>query len=154
MRITRWGEYGILSCLYLARKFAAEPIGAAEISQAHAIPLQYTQQILHRLRKGAIIKSARGPHGGFSLTNEPAETSLKEILQAAEGRTFEVICESDPIYPEECLSKVDCGLKHVWHELKVAVDRLLDSYTLEQLLKLESAQSEQLVPGPRQAQLN
>ncbi|RIL08293.1 MAG: hypothetical protein DCC75_09280 [Proteobacteria bacterium] len=152
MRITRWGEYGILCSLYLARRYGSEPIGASEIAEAHLLPLQYAQQILHRLRKGGIINSTRGPHGGFTLSKDPSLINLKEILYAAEGDTFEVICESDPVYPHECSFKVDCGLKFVWRDLKGAVDTLLESRTLAQVLALVpdtgAPLQEVLVPGP------
>lgn len=109
MRITRWGEYGILCCMYLARRLVppgeasgGAAVGASEIADQQGIPTQYAQQILHRLRKGGVIKSVRGPHGGFLLNRPPEQINLYEILLAAEGHTFELICENDPIYPETC----------------------------------------------------
>jgi Rrf2 family iron-sulfur cluster assembly transcriptional regulator len=137
MRVTKWGEYGILCSLYLARNAARGPVGAAEISEAQVIPLQYTQQILQRLRRGGIIESSRGPHGGYSLCRKPEETTLKEILYAAEGDTFEIICESNPIYPDQCGNST-CGLHAVWSELKTAVDTLLSSRSLSWVIEKEA----------------
>ncbi|NLF25682.1 MAG: Fe-S cluster assembly transcriptional regulator IscR, partial [Deltaproteobacteria bacterium] len=65
MRITKWGEYGILCCLYLARHGSEHSVGALELSRERHIPLQYTQQILQRLRRGGVIESLRGPGGGY-----------------------------------------------------------------------------------------
>ena len=150
MRVTKWGEYGILCSLYLAKKQQDGPIGASEIAESQQIPLQYTQQILQRLRKGQIIKSIRGPKGGYALSRPPEETTLKDILYAAEGDTFEVLCESHPIYNELCESR-NCGLKSVWIELKRAVDELLEQRTLARVMELEQRypEPELLVPGPR-----
>lgn len=146
MHITKWGEYGILCCIYLAAKAETnEAIGAAEIAHAQDIPLQYTQQILHRLRKGEVITSVRGPHGGFRLSKTPAETTLKDILYAAEGATFEVICETHPIYQEACGPESDCGLKDVWVELRQAIDQILEGKTLAQLITKQRPRMEQLV---------
>lgn len=152
MRVTKWGEYGILCSLYLARKQHEGPVGASEIADAQQIPLQYAQQILQRLRKGEIIKSARGPKGGYALTRSPELTTLKDILYAAEGDTFEVLCESQPIYNELCDSR-NCGLKTVWVDLKRAVDDLLAQRTLAGVMALEQRheETEHLVPGPRGA---
>ncbi len=144
MRITRWGEYGLLCCLYLARKSDDTAVGATEIAEDQGIPVQYAQQILHRLKKGGIIKSVRGPHGGYKLLKPPKDITLKDILYAAEGRTFEIICDTDPIRPGVCDLKLDCGLKSVWQELKVAIDDLLASHSLSsvaerhQLIKPET----------------
>ena len=131
MRITKWGEYGILCSAYLATKHGTGgAASAAEIGEAQNIPLQYTQQILHRLRKGGVIKSLRGPHGGFILAKSPAETTLKDILYAAEGKTFELICDAHPLTPGVCDADSDCGLKHVWEELRDSIDALLNERNL------------------------
>jgi len=178
MRVTKWGEYGILCCLHLARQQLGElsagsaslipnnaPIGALEISKAHGIPLQYAQQILHRLRKGGIIKSVRGPRGGFKLVRSPATTNLKDVLYAAEGHTFHLICDDNPIHDNCSQAAKDCGLRWVWNDLKTAVDGLLESRSLLDLIERERVSgkpgifgknletlldAEPLVAGPRQ----
>lgn len=137
MRITKWGEYGVLCSLYLAHCFKNDnsAIGAAEIAEMQYIPLQYTQQILQRLRKGEIIESVRGPHGGYRLTRSPEEISMKDILTAAEGATFEVICEVAPIYESNCGSDSPCGLGQVWAELRSEIDSYLESKSLATILE-------------------
>ncbi len=151
--------------MYLARRSqtegTAKAIGAAEIAEAQSIPLQYTQQILHRLRKGGVIKSVRGPHGGFSLARSAASINLKEILDAAEGHTFEVICEVDPVrpnarHPHRCSADYNCSLKQVWQSLRTTVNQYLESRSLEQLVAAEVNHeslnpSSDLVEFPRQA---
>jgi Rrf2 family iron-sulfur cluster assembly transcriptional regulator len=147
MRITKWGEYGILCSLYLARRYDDPAVGAADIARAQVIPIQYTQQILQRLRKGKIIRSIRGPHGGYRLTREPEKISLKDILYAAEGATFEVICEEKPIH-EEC-SGESCGLGRIWYELREQIDTMLAARSLAMLMKLDAEAQGALVPGPK-----
>jgi len=153
MRVTKWGEYGILCSLYLARAGAQGAggglaVGAADIARAQVIPLQYTQQILQRLRKGDIIKSVRGPHGGYRLARSADDISLKDILYAAEGATFEVICEENPVHPT-CHSE-GCGLSRVWYDLREQIDALLASRSLADLVKLDAdAKGSLLVPAPR-----
>jgi Rrf2 family iron-sulfur cluster assembly transcriptional regulator len=152
MRVTRWGEYGILCSLYLARNHDHGAVGAAEIAESQGIPLQYTQQILHRLRKGGVIASVRGPHGGYRLTKSPQETNLKEILYAAEGDTLELICDSNPVYGSCHEADRSCSLRDVWHDLKVSIDEMLTSRTLATLLAKQIVlPGEQLVPGPQRS---
>lgn len=154
MRITKWGEYGILCCIYMARKFTVEQgreasVGAAELAYAQDIPLQYTQQILQRLRKGGLVESVRGPGGGYLLSRSPDQINLKEILYAAEGETFEVICDNNVIFDDCTEAKRSCALRPVWYELKESVDALLASKTLALLLEQQSsAETAALVPGP------
>lgn len=138
MRITKWGEYGILCSLYLAKQHGAAPVGAAEIAEAEKIPVQYTQQILQRLRRGNIIESARGPHGGYSLAREPDKITLKQILDATEGDTFQVICHHNPPDTEgRCNPANVCSLRNVWEDLKVSIDAMLSSKTLAHLVLVE-----------------
>ena len=134
MRITKWGEYGILFSLYLAKAGADQAVGAAELAQFHAIPLQYAQQILQRLRKGNIIKSIRGPGGGYQLAATPEAINLKKILYAAEGDTFEVICSATPLLVDICSNPTHCALHHLWNNLKLSIENLLEQQTLAQLL--------------------
>lgn len=135
MRITKWGEYGILCSLYLAGKELAEraSVSAQEISDAQGIPIQYTHQILQRLRKGDIIKSVRGPKGGFCLARPAKEVNLKQILEASEGATFEIICETAPPYGEHCGQEEHCSLSTIWRELKVKIDEVLTAKDLASL---------------------
>jgi Rrf2 family protein len=156
MHITRWGEYGILCSLYLARDYSPDSsVGAAEIAETQGIPLQYTQQILQRLRKGEIIESVRGPHGGYKLTTTPEKISLRKILYAAEGETFEIVCDANPVYEGRCDNAAHaCGLKLVWTDLKVAIDELLEKENLASLLakqlKIEAETPVHvIVPGPQ-----
>lgn len=147
MHITRWGEFGILCALHLARRFETGSVSAAEIADSQGIPIQYTQQILQRLRKGKVIKSLRGPRGGYTLSCDPAQINLRQVLQAAEGETFNLHCESNPVYPGACPSDLTCTLGNVWRELKIAIDSALEKHTLQKLISTQKtvAPSEQLV---------
>jgi len=144
MRVTKWGECGILCALYLAKKQGELPIGAAEIAETQGIDLPYTQQILQRLRKGDVIESVRGPRGGYRLLRPPKEVTLKDILYAVEGDTFQVICENSPLHPvadepSRCSTRESCSLHGVWQELRVAIDKLLEERTLADLVASESS---------------
>ncbi|MBP9838691.1 MAG: Rrf2 family transcriptional regulator [Proteobacteria bacterium] len=138
MRITQWGEYGIHFSLFLAKqeKKGIASVGASEIAESQGIDTRYAQQILQRLRKGNIVKSVRGPQGGYKLTKSPAEITLLDILIAAEGDSFEVICNSKPIDNHRCAPKKSCGLRGIWHNLKDLVNNFLSDYTLEKLLNI------------------
>jgi Rrf2 family transcriptional regulator, iron-sulfur cluster assembly transcription factor len=135
MRITQWGEYGVLCSTFLADKEQSEngTVGAMEIAKAHGIALEYAQQILQRLRRGGIIKSVRGPQGGYKLARGAREITLREVLLAAEGDTFEVICDTKPLHLPCCKEESDCGLRELWQGLKKEVDKYLNSYTLADL---------------------
>ena len=142
MRVTKWGECGILCSLHLARRYGEQAVGAVEIAESQGLDLQYTQQILQRLRKGGVIESSRGPHGGYRLSQPPEKTTLKAILYATEGDTFQIICEHSPIHPNPddssiCATKEGCSLHNVWQDLRSAIDGLLEARTLGDLVTFE-----------------
>lgn len=182
MHVTKWGEYGILCSVFLAQRYLAGylaaletdqpgavtekgvvdnsamqgtnkgPVGALEVAQAQGIPAQYTQQILQRLRRGGIVASIRGAHGGYVLARHPAQITLLDIMKAAEGSTFDVMCETSPAYPggenpSECVGGGigGCNLKEVWLEVRTAIDTVLTGRTLESLLVASSNTSDSLV---------
>ena len=97
--------------------------------------MQYAQQVLHRLRKGAILKSTRGPRGGYELEKLAADTSLGEILNAAEGQTFEVFCETKPLDPVRCDPGNACNLRPIWIQLRDHINEFLDRVTLDDLTR-------------------
>ena len=138
MRITQWGEYGVLLSSYIAKRDhdGASTVGAAEIARAQDIDIQYAQQILQRLRKGGIIRSERGPSGGYRLCRPASEITLLDILVATEGDSFEVICDSKPINSTRCASQSSCGLRGIWYDLKDHMNVFLRKYTLEELSQM------------------
>jgi Rrf2 family iron-sulfur cluster assembly transcriptional regulator len=147
MRVTKWGECGILCSVYLAQRYGQGTVGALEISESQGLDIQYTQQILQRLRKGGVIESERGPRGGYRLARAPDKITLKDILYATEGDTFQIICDYAPIHPNaedgmHCATKESCGLHGVWQDLRNAIDSLLDQKTLNDLVGLNTGSSE------------
>ena len=136
MRITQWGEYGIHCAVFIARKetAGATAVPAADIAADQKIALDYTQQILQRLRKNNIVKSIRGPQGGYKLSRPAKDISLKDILVASEGDTFEVICDSKPIHKDCCAPGAQCNLRAVWRALKEHVDVFLTKYSLDDIV--------------------
>ncbi|MFN4895097.1 MAG: RrF2 family transcriptional regulator [Pseudomonadota bacterium] len=143
MRVTKWGECGILCSLYLAKRYGGGPVGAVEIAESQGLDVQYTQQILQRLRKGSVIQSERGPRGGYHLARGPELITLKDILYATEGDTFQIICEHTPIHPtpeaaSQCATRENCGLHGVWQDLRSAIDQLLEQRTLQDLIGIET----------------
>jgi len=141
MRITKWGEYGVLLSLYIAKiqSDGAIAVGAKQIAEAQGITVQYAQQILSRLRRGSILMARRGRLGGFTLARPPAEISINDILVAVEGEAFHLFCDTTPLDPHNrCTPERDCVLRNVWRDFKREVNRYFSNWTLQDLLQSES----------------
>ena len=135
MRITQWGEFGVHCAAFLAERATHElaTASATEIASAQGIDLQYAQQILQRLRRGGIVESVRGHQGGYKLSRDPKDITLRQLLHAAEGQTFEVMCDHKP-FKERCEPGAQCKLRLVWRDLKEHIDSFLDARNLAGLL--------------------
>ena len=146
MRVTHWGEYGIHCAVFLAKKHdeGRGAVGATEIAEAQGIDTQYAQQVLQRLRKGSIIESIRGPKGGYRLARAAEDINIREVLIAAEGHTFEIICDNKPLDERRCDDHSPCYLRGFWYDLREQVDEFLSAHTLSSLAK-QSTSSQDLI---------
>jgi Rrf2 family cysteine metabolism transcriptional repressor len=133
MKISTKGEYGIRAMLYIAMKGEQGPVTSHEIAQHQGIPEPYLRQILALLSKDRLIQSNRGPQGGHVLGRPASEISLRHIMVTLEGQTTAI----DQILALPCTIDVGtefCAIREVFLEVKKAVDRILSTMSLEELV--------------------
>ena len=81
-------QYGIVSLIELATIHGQGGVlQVAEIAQRQNIPDRYLEQMLTSLRRARILRSIRGPKGGYQLARPPAEVQVQEVVAALEGET-------------------------------------------------------------------
>jgi len=148
VRITTWAEYGLIVAVHLARRADGIPVPARELARAEGLPADYVEQILLKLRRAGIVRSARGARGGYVLARQPEAVSVRDVVEAAEQRTFEVNCDSHRVHPARCDSSADCAIRPVWRALQYRIDELLASVSLADLVRGETA-VEELLAAPR-----
>ena len=85
MRVSRSTGYAILAVGYIARKKDEGIILSQSISKEYGIPLEYLLKILQQLVRANILRSKRGPRGGFSLAQPLKKISLLQIIEAVDG---------------------------------------------------------------------
>lgn len=138
MRITTWAEYGLICALHLARRIDDGPISGREIAAQEKLPADYVEQILLRLRRAGIVQSTRGARGGYTLASDPAEVSVRDVIQASELETFDLHCVSHPIDDDRCSASHECSIRPVWVMLQRRIDDVLASVHLADLMHDES----------------
>lgn len=125
MRVSAKGEYATRAVLHLAMEYP-EVVTIHQIAARHKIPVKYLEQILLELRRGGVVASRRGVHGGYLLARTPAEVSVGEVLRVVDNRVIESSCrQQDADRGFLCPDDVACGLKQVWREVGQAVDKIL-----------------------------
>lgn len=149
MRVTTWTEYSLIITVHLARRSRAGlgALPARELAETERLPADYVEQILLRLRRAGLVESVRGARGGYLLARNPEEITVREVMSASERQTFEVNCDTRPVDPDRCHPAAGCTIRPVWHALQQRVDRFLDSVTVADLLKEESAVQELVTLG-------
>lgn len=80
MRLTSKGRYAVRAILDLTFNSNGRPVRLQEISERQKISLHYLEQLFRRLRKGSVVKSVRGPGGGYVLARSMDEISVKDVL--------------------------------------------------------------------------
>ena len=81
-----------------------------------------------------MIASTRGARGGYSLAKSPAETTIREVIQASELETFALHCVSHPVESDRCSASHLCSIRPVWVLLQKKIDDVLEGVSLADLL--------------------
>ena len=139
MRFTTKTEYGLVCLIYMARHSNGtfHPITTKELVGAEDFSPAYTEKILQSLRTAGIVNAVHGSHGGYVLAKLASEITVKEVIDAMEGATFDVFCEPDVRKDITCTHFSFCGIKPLWGKTKDILDRFYDAITLEMLAKNE-----------------
>lgn len=127
MIFSRKTDYGLRALMYLAERRARGPVTLSEIAEKLMIPKAFLSKILQQLAKKGVVRSLKGPSGGFVLAVEPGEVTLQEILAEIDGptRVFECFAtESD------CTLYSDCLMREVFSEVEEQISAVLARYTL------------------------
>ncbi len=80
MRLSTKGRYAVMAMVDLAKHCTGRPISLAEIADRQEISLSYLEQLFSRLRKGGLVRSVRGPGGGYLLSREAADLRISDII--------------------------------------------------------------------------
>ena len=137
MKFTTKTEYGLVCMIYLARHAKRGWLSIKEIAAQEHYPVPYIEKILQALRQAKLIVSHQGNQGGYALARPPSEITLKQVIDALEGGTFEVFCAPETRGEIVCTHFCLCGVKPVWRKTKQLLDAFYDSVTLEMMTKDE-----------------
>lgn len=119
----------------IAKGYPSTPTNIREISERQEVSVPYLEQILGTLRRAGIIKSVRGPGGGYLLSDAPAAVSIGSILSELEGPVALTQC----MEPGEGCRRVDGCVTHMlWRSLGEKIEAFLNTITLDDLLSEET----------------
>ena len=134
MSISTKGRYAVRAMLELALRAGEGPTLIKDICERQGLSNLYLEQLFGRLKTAGLVRSLRGPSGGFMLAKSPSEIRLIDIVQTMDGSSAPVDCVDNI---EACPRSGSCVARGVWSDVKKAVDTVLASSTLEDLAKQE-----------------
>ena len=135
MKMSTRGRYGLRAMLELARHFGERAVLMSDVARREDLSRKYLHALLTSLRSAGLVRSVRGAGGGFVLTKHPAEIRLNEVVNALEGPLSIVPCVADQ---RRCRKAGQCTARQVWQQMSTAVENMLNSITLQDLLIMES----------------
>lgn len=134
MKLSTKGRYAVMAMVDLARHAQAKPVSLSDIATRQEISLSYLEQLFARLRRAGLVRSVRGPGGGYRLARSSMETRVSEIILAVD----------EPIKATRCteMGTVGCHtdgskcLTHdLWEELGNQIHLFLSSVSLHDILE-------------------
>ncbi len=117
----------------LATQSHGRPVALAEVAERQEISLSYLEQLFGKLRRGGLVKSVRGPGGGYLLSRTSGDTRVSDIIMAVDEPIKATRCA--PGSPEGCKSNKSRCLTHdLWEELGNHIYLYLSSVSLEDVV--------------------
>ena len=139
MKLSTRGRYGTRILLDLALCDDEGPVPLKDIAQRQQISLPYLEHLITPLITAGMVRSLRGAHGGIWLAKLPQEIKLSEVVRLLEGSIAPVDCVVDP---KACPRSDSCVTRDIWNEVKKAMDGVLESKTLQDMIDMQKSKGE------------
>ena len=134
MKLTTKGRYAVMAMADLAGNQSFGPVSLSDISLRQNISLSYLEQLFAKLKNGKLVKSVRGPTGGYVLDKSPKEIKLSNIIFAVDEKVKTLNCKKDS--KKGCNGKnTKCITHNLWDDLEQHINTFFENKSLSDLLK-------------------
>lgn len=120
MKLTTKGRYAIIAMIDLRLNGTIEPVRLKDVSKRQKISLSYLEQLFSKLRLSGLVKSVRGPGGGYTLSQEPSEINLLDVITAVDEKIDQTQCSG----AMNCNDEKPCLTHFIWMDL----NKLINDY--------------------------
>lgn len=136
MRLTTKGRYAVTAMLDLALHAQDGPVSLADISQRQGISLSYLEQLFAKLRRQSLVRSVRGPGGGYQLSRDNADIFVAQVIDAVNESLDTTRCQNKG----DCQNGEKCLTHHLWSDLSEEIHDFLSTISLADLMKKREIQ--------------
>ena len=134
MKLSSKGRYAVMGLADIARFNQNEPISLRDISLRQGISLSYLEQLFSKLKNRKLVKSVRGPLGGYVLEKNPDNIKISNIIFAVNEEVKTLKCTKDS--KKSCQGKsVKCITHYLWLDLEQHINDFFDSTNLGDLTR-------------------
>ena len=131
MKLSTRTRYAVRAIIELAQNKPNKPLQLKVIAQRQDISVKYLEQLMAVLRSSGFVRSVRGSKGGYVLAKEPDQIKLSDVFHCLEGTVTTTECVEN----EDCCERsADCAARQVWTQVQQAIDNVLQSITLRDLV--------------------
>lgn len=139
MRLSKRGEYALRALIDfgLAQELGRPLVRVAELVEKERLPVKFLEQILMQLRQAGYLDTKRGARGGFFLKKPMDEIRFGEVVRLVDGPLAPIGCVSVTAYERcSCPDEAHCGLRILMLDVRNAIARILDTYTLQDIVEV------------------
>ena len=134
MKLTTKGRYAVMAMVDLASYQNGKPVSLNDISLRQNISLSYLEQLFSKLKNEKLVKSVRGPSGGYVLEKNPKDIKLSNIIFAVDEQVKTLNCKRDS--KRGCNGKnMKCITHNLWEDLEQHINNFFENVSLNDLLK-------------------
>jgi Rrf2 family protein len=134
MRLTTKSRYGARAIFDIAYNSSGAPVQIKDIAARQHIPQRYLEQIFHKLKQAKVVKSVRGPGGGYLLGKDPEKITVAEIIKAMREPIDPGFCVDNGGSPvKTCSRMAECVTQQIWKEAGEKITEYFSSITIADL---------------------
>ena len=140
MKLTTKGRYAVMAMADLAANQNGKPVSLNDISLRQNISLSYLEQLFSKLRNERLVKSIRGPSGGYILEKNPKEIRISNIIFAVDEQVKTLNCKKDS--KKGCNGKtIKCITHNLWDDLENHINNFFEKVSLNDVVKQRNIDS-------------
>jgi Rrf2 family protein len=139
MKLSKRGEYALraLIDLGIAQQLGRPILQITELAAKEKLPIKFLEQILTQLKAGGYVETKRGKLGGYSLGKPMSRIRFGSVIRLIEGPLAPIPCVSRTAYERcTCPDEAHCGLRMLMLDVRNAIARILDRYTLATIVEI------------------
>lgn len=145
--LTAKGKYGLKALVHLSSLPRGETAQAIDIAEANHIPKKFLDAILGDLRSAGVVRTKKGPGGGYALARAPSEIKVGFVIRTLDGPLAPIACASRTAYHpcQDCDDVKACAVRLTMVQVRDAIADILDRLTIADMLALDGGSKSALI---------